>query len=127
LTQLQFADARVHSLNGDYNPLHATPEPGQNMGFGGIIVHGLFSWNSVAHGILKEFGDSDPKNLKEFQARFSHPVKPGDSLTTEAWRMGNLQNGFEEIRFVTKNDQGESVLSNGRAFIKINREKSSKL
>lgn len=35
--------AHLYRLNGDYNPLHATPEPGQKMGFGGAIMHGLFS------------------------------------------------------------------------------------
>ena len=29
-------------LNGDYNPLHATPEPGQKMGFGGAIMQYAF-------------------------------------------------------------------------------------
>ncbi|TVY92549.1 Enoyl-CoA hydratase, peroxisomal, partial [Lachnellula willkommii] len=32
--------ALLYRLNGDYNPLHATPEPGQKMGFGGTIMHG---------------------------------------------------------------------------------------
>ncbi|KAJ5679099.1 hypothetical protein N7462_007343 [Penicillium macrosclerotiorum] len=110
----------AHLLNGDYNPLHATPEPGQKMGFGGIIIHGLFSWNSAAHGILRELGGSDPANLKEFQARFASPVRPGDKVTTEIWRMGNAQaDGFEEIRFVTKNQTGKVVLSNGRALLKV--------
>lgn len=108
------------SLNGDYNPLHATPEPGQKMGFGGIIIHGLFSWNSSAHGILRELGGSDPANMKEFQARFASPVRPGDKLTTEIWRMGNAQShGFEEVRFVTKNQTGKAVLSNGRCLLKV--------
>lgn len=109
----------VCSLNGDYNPLHATPEPGAKMGFGGVIIHGLFSWNAAAHGILKNLGGSDPQNIREFQARFASPVKPGDRLTTEIWRTGNFQDGFEEVRFVTKNDQGKVVLSNGQAFVKV--------
>lgn len=88
------------------------------MGFGGAIIHGLFSWNAAAHGILKELGGSDPKNLKEFQARFASPVKPGDKLTTEMWRTGNIQDGFEEVRFVTKNGSGKVVLSNGRCLLK---------
>ncbi|OJJ36648.1 hypothetical protein ASPWEDRAFT_108689 [Aspergillus wentii DTO 134E9] len=111
--------AHLYRLNGDYNPLHATPEPGQQMGFGGIIIHGLFSWNSAAHGILRELGGSDPKNLKEFQARFASPVRPGDKLTTEIWRMGIVQDGFEEVRFVTKNDKDKVVLSNGRCLLKV--------
>lgn len=111
-------------LNGDYNPLHATPEPGQKMGFGGAIIHGLYSWNSTAHGVLKELGGSDPRNLKEFQARFASPVKPGEKLTTEMWRTGDVQDGFEEIRFVTKNGQGKVVLSNGRCLLKVAGSKS---
>jgi len=106
-------------LNGDYNPLHATPEPGKKMGFGGCIIHGLFSWNSTAHGILYELGGSDPKNIKEFQARFAAPVKPGDKLVTRMWKMGNPGlDGFEEVRFVTSVEGGKQVLSNGRAVVR---------
>ncbi|KAB8237879.1 hypothetical protein ETB97_008767 [Aspergillus alliaceus] len=109
----------LYRLNGDYNPLHATPEPGQKMGFGGVIIHGLFSWNTAAHGILRELGGSDPKNLKEFQARFASPVLPGDKLTTEIWRTGNIEDGFEEVRFLTSNNRGKVVLSNGRCLLKV--------
>ncbi|GBF60317.1 enoyl-CoA hydratase [Trichophyton mentagrophytes] len=103
-------------LNGDYNPLHADPAPGKKMGFGGVIIHGLFSWNMAAHAVLAKLGGSDPKNMKEFQARFASPVRPGDKLTTEMWRTGKIEDGFEEIIFTTKNGQGKVVLSNGRAL-----------
>ena len=105
-------------LNGDYNPLHATPEPGQKMGFGGAIMHGLFSWNAACHGLLQELGGSDPANIKEFQARFAAPVKPGDKLVTEMWRNGDNSDGWEEIRFVTRVEGGKVVLSNGRGLMK---------
>jgi hypothetical protein len=36
-----------YRLNGDYNPLHATPEPGQKMGFGGAIMSVLFSYKKA--------------------------------------------------------------------------------
>jgi acyl dehydratase len=95
------------------------------MGFGGIIIHGLFSWNSAAHGILRELGGSNPDNIKEFQARFASPVRPNDKLTTEIWRMGNVQaDGFEEVRFTTKNQTGKVVLSNGRCLLKVVSPKS---
>jgi len=112
--------AHLYRLNGDYNPLHATPEPGKQMGFGGAIMHGLFSWNSTAHGILKTISGSDPSNMKEFQARFASPVKPGDKLVTDIWRMGNKDSeGWEEVRFVTKVEGGKICLSNGRALVKV--------
>lgn len=113
-----------HRLNGDYNPLHATPEPGAKMGFGGAIMHGLFSWNSTCHGLLQILGGSDPANIKEFQARFASPVKPGSKLVTEAWRTGEYADGWEEVRFVTRVEGGKVVLSNGRALMKCVGEKS---
>jgi len=110
--------ALLYRLNGDYNPLHATPEPGAKMGFGGTILHGLFSWNFTCHELLKALGGSDPKNIKEFQARFASPVKPGDKLVVEMWRTGQMKDGWEEIRFLTKVDGGKVCLSNGRALMK---------
>ncbi|CAF9909652.1 MAG: hypothetical protein HETSPECPRED_009487 [Heterodermia speciosa] len=111
--------AHLYRLNGDYNPLHATPEPGQRMGFGGAIMHGLFSWNAACHGLLLTLGNSDPANIREYQARFAAPVRPGDKLVTEAWRTGKFSDGgWEEIRFVTRVEDGKVVLSNGRALMK---------
>ena len=87
-------------------------------------MHGLFSWNAACHAILKELGKSDPKNLKEFQARFAAPVIPGDKLVTEMWRTGEKDvEGFEELRFVMKGREDKVVLSNGRAKIRIPGEK----
>ncbi|KAE9991151.1 hypothetical protein EG327_000392 [Venturia inaequalis] len=107
--QTTLETAHLYRLNGDYNPLHATPEPGKAMGFGGPIIHGLFSWNSTANAVLHSLGGSDPQNFREFQARFASPVKPGDKLVTEMWRMGGGKDGsgFEEVRFTTKVEGGK--------------------
>ncbi|KAL9108298.1 MAG: hypothetical protein Q9227_006896 [Pyrenula ochraceoflavens] len=111
--------ALLYRLNGDYNPLHATPEPGQKMGFGGTIMHGLFSWNSAAHALLRELGGSDPENMREFQARFANPVRPGEGLRTRMWRMGGGKEGWEEVRFETVVvGSGKVALSNGRAVMR---------
>ena len=88
------------------------------MGFGGAIMHGLFSWNSACHSLLLSLGESNPDNIKEFQARFAAPVKPGDKLVTEMWRTGDFNDGWEEVRFVTRVEGGKVVLSNGRALMK---------
>lgn len=115
----------LYRLNGDYNPLHATPEPGKQMGFGGVIIHGLYSWNTTAHGLLKAIGGSDPANIKEYQARFAAPVIPGDKITTNAWLTGNKdKDGFEEVIFESRAEGKGPVLSNGRALIKPAQAKS---
>ncbi|KAK4129249.1 Thioesterase/thiol ester dehydrase-isomerase [Parathielavia appendiculata] len=110
--------ALLYRLNGDYNPLHAHPEPGKKMGFGGVIIHGLYTWNWAAHGLLRHLGGSDPANLKEYQARFASPVRPGDKLVASVWRTGQKQGEWEEVRFEVKVDGGKVCLSNGRALMK---------
>lgn len=119
--------ALLYRLNGDYNPLHAHPEPGKKMGFGGTIIHGLYSFNSACHALLLKLGASDPNNIKEFQARFASPVKPGDKLVTQAWRTGEFKGEWEEIRFVTTVEGGKVCLSNGRALMKVVGESKTKL
>ena len=106
---------------------HATPEPGVKMGFGGVIIHGLYSWNMAAHGLLKHLGGSDPSNIKEYQARFASPVRPGDKLVTSVWRTGQKDGEWEEVRFVVQIDGGKVCLSNGRALMKIVGGTKSKL
>ncbi|KAI0548253.1 Thioesterase/thiol ester dehydrase-isomerase [Xylaria curta] len=116
----------LYRLNGDYNPLHIHPEPGKKMGFGGVIIHGLYSWNWAAHGLLQKLGGSDPANMKEFQARFASPVRPGDKLVASVWRTGEKKGEWEEIRFIVKIAGGKVVLSNGRALMKVVGEAKSK-
>ena len=106
-------------LSGDYNPLHADPEAGKKMGFGGVITHGLHCWNSTAVLLLRLLGGSNPSNIKEFAARFASPVRPGDTLVVQAWRTGELdKDGWEDIRFVTSVKGGKVCLGNGRAKMK---------
>ena len=119
--------AHLYRLNGDYNPLHATPEPGEAIGFGGAIMHGLFSYNTACHGLLKMLGGSDPANIKEFAARFASPVLAGDVLVTEMWRMGTKDSeGFEDVRFVTSIKGKKVCLSNGRAKMRVVGQKANK-
>ena len=94
------------------------------MGFGGAIMHGLFTWNAACHGLLQTLGSSDPASLKEFQARFAAPVKPGEKLVTEAWRTGEFNDGWEEVRFITRVEEGKVVLSNGRCMMRCTTTRS---
>ena len=97
------------------------------MGFGGAIMHGLYSYNAACHALVKLLGGSDPKNIKEFAARFASPVKPGDTLVTQIWRLGNKDaDGFEDVRFVTNVKGGKVCLSNGRAKMRVVGQKETK-
>jgi peroxisomal enoyl-CoA hydratase 2 len=108
----------LYRLNGDYNPLHASPEIGQKMGFGGTILHGLYSFNRAMYGLVKEFCGGDSSNIREIQARFAVPVRPGETTITKMWRMGTVENGWEEIRFAAYVEGGKAVLTNGKAIVR---------
>lgn len=89
------------------------------MGFGGIIMHGVYAYNCIAHDLLKELGQSEPANFREFQAKFAGVVRPGDHIKTQVWRLGADPDGWEEIRWVaTVLETGKLCLSDGRAVIR---------
>lgn len=115
-----------HRLNGDYNPLHATPEPGIEMGYGGIIMHGVYTYNRIAHDLLRELGRSDAANFREFQAKFAGPVKPDEAVHTDFWRMGKPDgDGWQEIRWAAQVvSTGRKCLSDGRAVIRVVNDKT---
>lgn len=118
-TKLTEEAALLYRLNADYNPLHADPAAGTKMGFGGVILHGLCTWNIAAYHVLSQFGASKPENFKSFQARFASPVLPGQTLQTLMWEGEVNGDGFSEIIFVTRVvETGKVVLANGRALIK---------
>jgi len=80
------AQAALYRLNGDLNPLHIDPEAAQRAGFDRPILHGLCTYGYAVRGVINGGLGGDPDGLKRFDARFSSPVFPGDTLTTEGWK-----------------------------------------
>ena len=82
--------ALLFRLNGDLNPLHADPATARAAGFPRPILHGLCTLGVACHAILKTICDYDPTLITGFDARFSAPVLPGDTLRTDMWQDGNI-------------------------------------
>jgi acyl dehydratase len=78
----------IYRLSGDYNPLHADPAAAKGSGFPGPILHGLASYGLVGRALLSAVCDDEATRLKRLDVRFSSPVFPGDTITTEIWREG---------------------------------------
>jgi acyl dehydratase len=78
--------ALLYRLSGDWNPLHASPDIAQEVGFERPILHGLASFGVATHAVLRTYCDYDPAALKRIGLRFSSPVYPGETLRTELWR-----------------------------------------
>jgi acyl dehydratase len=81
----QPAQALLYRLTGDLNPIHARPELAQRAGLPAPILHGLCSYGFAARVALAQLADADPARFRAFDARFSKPVLPGQTLIVEGY------------------------------------------
>jgi len=100
--------ALIYRLCGDRNPLHSDPEFAKRAGFPRPILHGMCTYGITCRGILQTYADYDPTAFKRHAARFSSPVYPGETVTLEMWKDG------EVISFEAKvKSRGVTVIKNG--------------
>jgi acyl dehydratase len=113
--QLKTSDnqALLYRLNGDFNPLHADPAVAAKAGFKRPLLHGLCTYGIACHAILKTVLDYDYTLIAGFDARFSSPVLPGDTIATDIWQDGNVVSF--ECRVVERN---VTVLKAGRCLLR---------
>lgn len=78
--------AALYRLNGDLNPLHLDPDFAKMGGFPRPILHGLCTYGYAVRAVVHQSCDGDVERFKEFKARFSGVVYPGDTLVTEGWK-----------------------------------------
>ena len=104
--------ALLYRLNGDFNPLHIDPDFAKRGGFERPILHGLCTYGIASVAVLRACGGLDPNKMIEFDARFTAPVIPGETLRTEIWR------GDEDVSYRTRAlERDVVVLDNGRALL----------
>ena len=82
--------ALVYRLCGDRNPLHSDPEFAKTAGFPKPILHGMCTYGITCRGVLQTYADYDPSAFRQHAARFSSPVYPGETVTMEMWKDGNV-------------------------------------
>jgi acyl dehydratase len=75
--------ALYYRLNGDRNPLHASPAFAKQAGFDKPILHGLCSFGIATHTLIRHGGHGGP--LRSIEARFSKPVFPGETIRFDMW------------------------------------------
>ncbi len=97
---------------GDLNPLHIDPAVAKGAGFKAPILHGLCTFGVACNAVLKTICDYDYTLIEGFDARFSAPVYPGDTITTNMWQDGNI------VSFECEVKARESiVLRNGKCSL----------
>ena len=106
--------ALLYRLTGDRNPLHADPARATAVGFERPILHGLCTFGIACRAILQTICDYDYTLIEEFDARFSSPVFPGDTITTEMWQDGNVVSFACSVK-----ERDELVLRNGKCVLRV--------
>jgi len=104
--------ALIYRLCGDRNPLHSDPEFAKRAGFPRPILHGMCTYGITCRGILQTYADYDPSAFRRHVARFSAPVYPGETVTLEMWKDGDV------ISFEAKvKSRGVTVIKNGMTVL----------
>jgi acyl dehydratase len=80
------SQAALYRLTGDRNPLHIDPAEARRVGFERPILHGMCTYGFATRAIVEGMCDGDASRFREFRARLSNVVFPGDTVTTEGWR-----------------------------------------
>src|ERR1700710_2782611 len=104
--------ALVYRLCGDRNPLHSDPGFAKKAGFPAPILHGMCTYGITCRGVLQTYADYDSSAFKQHSARFSSPVYPGETVTMELWKDGNVVSFEAKVksRNVTVIKSGRTVL-----------------
>ncbi len=112
MSETRIDQALLFRLNGDRNPLHASPQIASAAGFTVPILHGLCTYGIACRAILRTICDYDNTLIEGFDARFSAPVLPGDTIRTDMWQDGNI------VSFrCTAIERDLVVLRNGRCTL----------
>jgi len=106
--------ALLYRLTGDRNPLHADPERAREVGFERPILHGLCTFGTACNAILKTICDYDYTLIEAVEGRFSAPVLPGDTITTDMWQDGNIVSFSCSVR-----ERDAVVLRNGKCTLAV--------
>jgi acyl dehydratase len=112
VTETRRDQALLYRLNGDRNPLHSDPAVAKRAGFPQPILHGLCSYGIACRAVLASVCDYDPAQIKTFDARFTSPVYPGETIHTDIWVDGEVVSFRSRIEA-----RGVTSINNGRCLI----------
>jgi len=105
--------ALTYRLCGDRNPLHSDPEFAKRAGFPRPILHGMCTYGLTCRGVLQTYADYDPSAFARHAVRFSSPVYPGETVSMDLWKDGNV------ISFEAKvKERGVTVIKSGRTELR---------
>ncbi|MFN8113857.1 MAG: MaoC family dehydratase N-terminal domain-containing protein [Solirubrobacterales bacterium] len=116
ITPDRYAAQRYAGASGDFTPFHLDAELARAIGLPGIILHGLYTYGQLAHGLLEPFG-GDPRVLRELAARFRRPSVPERELVVAGLVTSSSGPRIEVACAVEQG--GKEVVSAGEAVLEL--------
>lgn len=104
--------ALLYALSGDRNPLHRDPNFAKMAGFPRPILHGLCTYGTSCRAIISTICNYDADKIRGFDARFSSPVFPGETIVTEMWVDGSVVSFRSRLK-----ERDVVVLNNGKCTL----------
>jgi acyl dehydratase len=104
--------ALIYRLSGDRNPLHSDPAFAKMAGFPRPILHGLCTYGITCRAVLQGFAEYQPERIKSHAARFSSPVFPGETITVDMWKDGDVVSFEARVK-----SRDVTVIKNGRTVL----------
>lgn len=104
--------ALLYRLCGDRNPLHSDPEFARRGGFDRPILHGMCTYGLSCRAVLQTYADYDPNAFKRHAVRFSSPVFPGETVSFDLWKDGNVVSIEGKVK-----SRGVTVIRNGMTVL----------
>jgi len=104
--------ALIYRLCGDRNPLHSDPEFAHRAGFPKPILHGMCTYGITCRGVLQTYADYDAGAFRQHAVRFSSPVYPGETVTMDMWKDGNVISFEANVKA-----RNATVIRNGKTVL----------
>jgi acyl dehydratase len=112
-----YADA-----SGDHNPIHVDPDFARSVGLPGTIAHGLLDMAILTEAVARWAGGYE--RVASVACRFSKPLLPGEAVTCtgRVVEVADSQ-GTATLELEAVSSSGERVLTNGRATVRLPRQR----
>ena len=104
--------AFLYALSGDRNPLHRDPNVARMAGFPRPILHGLCTYGTACRAIVSTLCKYDAAKITGFDVRFSAPVFPGETISTEMWMDGAVVSFRSKVK-----ERDLVVINNGKCTL----------
>ncbi|MCB0875159.1 MAG: MaoC family dehydratase N-terminal domain-containing protein [Solirubrobacterales bacterium] len=116
ITPDRYAAQRYAGASGDFTPFHLDAGFARAAGLPGIILHGLYTFGQLAHGLLEPFG-GDPRVLRSLAARFRRPAFPERKLSVTG--VVTAADGPRVEIACGVEQGGKEVVTEGRAVLEL--------